>query len=723
MSPSRLPGCHLAALGLSLLLAGCLAGKGQTLTTPQRPPGADARGSRLPTGPAAPGPLLALPGRQLAFVALTSAADVAGRVALVAVNVPEFANSAAPYRVSAARPAGRAIITVGTLTDQFYTRNGAVVTATTDLEGVFTVPGGRPSSGPSVVSALLAGGHQLSAILPEGQASGTLDEATTMVTEMARWQLAPTAVATRPDVTDVASGTWTALAADSRELLGGDPDDLSLEAQAVASGTRIPALQRGAGHVLRNAYVAYFGSRATAAGSGISTPPQANSLSDLWLSVLGFRPLALTRVAGNGVRGFERSEGRPAAEVPLATPRDVVTDHLGNVWFSQLDNHLISVVPRYTTTGPLFGASEPFLAAGNIYNVAGVPGGVASVEAWEAQYVASGSNPPVASGTLIFGPDRLALERDGAGSHLFFTAPLAGRVMLVPNSSFTRYGTTWQAGRLHTVAGRGLAPADPTGWPAVNGQPATQGGLWAPTGLARDAQGNLWILDAGNGQPNTGELFVVRASDGLLFRVPLQQNGVRLHPDGARDLELSPSGTELYLADTRRHCIFKMPRPVNATIAAYDAVPPVPLEVERVLGKPGQAGFLDFTLPGLPVPAIEDLSAGVEEPSGDLTTDGGPVASASVKVLLDSPSAITFDGLGRLVVGDQGTGRIRLLHAGAVYTLAGGLATPYITGDARLAFLPGISGLCWSPTDGTILVTDEREAVVRRLHTQRGILE
>jgi sugar lactone lactonase YvrE len=264
---------------------------------------------------------------------------------------------------------------------------------------------------------------------------------------------------------------------------------------------------------------------------------------------------------------------------------------------------------------------------------------------------------------------------------------------------------------------------DPTGWPAVNGQQATQGGLWAPTGLARDAQGNLWILDAGNGQPSTGDLLVVRAVDGLLFRVPLQQNGVRLHPDGARDLVLSPDGTELFLADTARHCVFKATRPADATIAAYDTVPPVPLEVERVLGKPGQPGFLDFAAPGVRVPAIEEVGLGVAAPSGDLTSDGGAVVSGAVKVLLDSPSALTFDGRGRLFVGDTGTGRIRMVHAGAVYTLAGGFATRYVTGDARLCVLPGISGLCWSQADGTLLVTDEREAVVRRLHTQRGILE
>jgi DNA-binding beta-propeller fold protein YncE len=722
MSPSRPhPSGHLA-LALSLaLLGGCVAGRGHVGVTAV--PGGEKRGGPGPaflTAPAAMAPrtLLPVPGGSRAFVALSGGADFIGRVELARLAVPALGNSAAPFRLLTALPLARAIVTAGTLADDLYTRNGAVVTGTTGLDGAFSLPGGRPAAGPSVVSALLASGHQLSAIFPEGQASGTLDEATTLVTELARWQLAPDATALKPDVTDVASGTWTALVTATRELLGSSQDPLTLEVQDVAGAPRVPALQRGAGHVLRNAYVEHFGSRTTPSGTG-----QANTLSDRWLAVLGFRPLALTRVAGNGVRGYDLSEARPAVDVPLAGPRHVATDHLGNVWFTQFDNHLVSVVPRYAMTGPLLGANASTLAPGSIYNVVGVAGAIAGVVDWETQYVGAGGNPAVASGTPLYGPDRLVLERDGAGSHLYFTAPLTGRVMMVPHSTVSRFGATLQAGRLYTVAGRGLPPANTTGWPAVNGQLATQGGLWAPTGLARDAQGNVWLLDAGNGQPNTGELMVVRASDGRIFRVPLQQNGVRLHPDGARELVLSPAGTELYLADTARHCIFKVTRPADGTIAAYASVPPVPLEVERVLGKPGQPGFLDFTAPGATVPAIEDLSAGVAEPTGDLTTDGGPVASASVRVLLDSPTALTFDGLGRLLVGDTGTGRIRMLHAGAVYTLAGGLATRYVTGDARLAFLPGTSGLCWSPADGTVLVTDEREALVRRLHTQRGILE
>ncbi|MEB3327733.1 MAG: hypothetical protein VKQ33_00710 [Candidatus Sericytochromatia bacterium] len=721
MSPSRLHPFYSVAL---TLLTGCVAGRGQAgapwvaAGVPPgvtRPAGLGARPDRLPR------PLLPLPEGPRALVALTGGADLSGKVELVQLAAPALGNSAAPYGLLSSLPLGRAIVTVGTPAAELYTRAGAVITDTTALDGTFTLAGGLPPAGPCVVSALLAGGHQLSAIIPEGQVSGTLNEATTMVTELARWQLASSAVADQPDLTDVASGTWAALHAATRELLGDSQDPLRLEALTVAGTTRAPALQRGAGHVLRNAYVEHFGSRATSAGT--STPPQANTLSDRWLDVLGFRPLALTRVAGNGVRGYEMSEARPAVEVPLAGPRHVATDHLGNVWFTQFDNHLVSVVPRYAMTGPVLGANAPTLVPGHIYNVLGVAGAIAEVEAWETQYLAAGASPEVAGGTPLYAPDRLVLERDGPGSHLYLTAPLTGRVMMVPHSTITRFGATLQAGRLYTLAGRGLAPADPTGWPAVNGQLATEGGLWAPTGLARDAQGNVWLLDAGNGQPGTGDLLVVRASDGRIFRVPLQQNGTRLHPDGAQDLVLSPSGTELYLADTARHCIFKVTRPVDATIAAYATVPPVPLEVERVLGKPGQPGFLDFAATGGQVPAIEDVSDGVPEPSGDLTADGGAVASSAVRVLLDSPAALTFDGLGRLMVGDTGTGRIRLLHAGAVYTVAGGLATRYTTGDARLAFLPGISGLCWSPADGTVLVTDEREALVRRLHTQRGILE
>lgn len=729
-SPSRTKlrvGLTLAWAGLSL--AGCATGRGQTVSTGLPAVTVPAAvGSRARLTPPAPTRLLpSLPGRPRAFVAVSAGGNVAGEVKMEVIGTTSLQDNAAPYRL-AATPAGRALVTLGTLSEDLFTVSGSVVTATTDASGAFALTGARPTGRPYVVSAQLAGGHRLTAIAPSDAASVTVDEGTTCVTELARWQLREGPEAGRLDLTDVPAATWANLGTWSRTLLTDVTAPLVLPDTGTGGRVHIAALQRGAGHALRNAYVEHFGSRVTT-GPTTSTPPQANLLSDAWLGVLGFRPLALTRVAGNGIPGYDQSTNRPALDVPLSSPRDVAVDHLGNVWFTQGDSHLISIVPRFALPGGVFGAAGPLLA-NHIYTVLGVVNGPPDAISWEFDYVnLGGTEPPVGGGGApLFFPDRLALEPStGAGSHVYFTAPLTCRVMLVPDAAMTRYGRSMDAAKLYTVAGSGLPPADPTAipdWIATHGDPATQAGLWAPTGLVRDADNNLWILDAGF-DPGTGGLWVVRASDGLIFQVPLRQNGQPFTPDGAQDLVLSPSGAELYVADTARHWVFKLPRPSGTTISGFNATTarPAPVEIERVTGKAGRAGYVDLQVAGVDFPPLEDVSRGVLDPAGDLTADGGAVASTSVTALLDSPSAVAFDGQQRLIVADTGNGRLRLLNQGSIYTIAGGLDTRYVTGDARLAYMPGISGLFYSAFDGTLLLTDQREVVVRRLHTQRGILE
>jgi hypothetical protein len=193
--------------------------------------------------------------------------------------------------------------------------------------------------------------------------------------------------------------------------------NIALPVNTESDTPRIDALLTGSGHLLRNAYVEYFGARTTPSGQ-TSTPAAANTLSDAWQQALGFRPLALTRLAGNGSRGFDQSENRPAGEVSIASPVDVVTDAQGNVYFSQFDLNLISVVPRQTLTGPFLGSAAPSLTAGNIYAAVGFSDSFPDPLDWEDNYQ---EGAPLTGGGAIHGPFRLVPETDAtnpAQSHL-----------------------------------------------------------------------------------------------------------------------------------------------------------------------------------------------------------------------------------------------------------------------------------------------------------------
>lgn len=789
---TRRPHASIGLL-LALALAGCATGQGRnvapTAAQPKpaaqppakagaakpgaistlRPAGAQVRradalgAQQLAPVPARAGALQPPPAvANPAFAALGSTAtNVAGTVSFRKVEDPFFQDSAAAFRLQAALgPASHALVGVTTLDEDLYADGGNAVRGTTKADGTFALTKAAPAGKPFVVTAGFARGHRLAALAPAGATSVEVDEATTMVTELARWQLFPFAVADDADVTDLSAGTIGNLNARTRELLG----SVSLPSSGGAYPS-IDGLRLGAGHVLRNAYVEAFGGRVTAAGD--SAPAAANLLSDAWEAVLGFKPLALTRVAGNGIKGFNQSDGLNAGEAEITAPIDAVADHVGNVYFTQYDSHLVSMVPISGLAGPIYGEDEVNLNAGALHTVGGVVNGPKDPIAWEldAFRPVAGADPEggapmldpdpsAAQGFALYAPHKLVVERatvNAARSHLYFTQPYTGRVMLMPSEDVLHYerkdagaaftGQAYKANYLYCVAGRGLKlPWDDAGdpnsqlnWtPAADGEFATEAGLHFPTGLARDAAGDLWILDAGDGTPGTGDVLVVREADGKIFRVPLTRNGQPFHPDGALDLRLSPSGTEIYVADTERHWVFKFPKPNAAGFAAPG--PQAASEITRVVGKPdvapavptdprpGLAGFLDLAVTGVLYPDIHDVSDGVADPDGDLADDGGAVVATTVTALLNRPGSICFDAAGDLLVGDTGNGRIRLKKGGKVYTVAGGLDTRYITGDSRLAYMPAIGYLNLGPADGNVLVTDKKEAVVRRLHTSRGTL-
>jgi hypothetical protein len=766
-------------LALALAVAGCAPGTGRNVAptgaeakvspgkaTPKvssRPPAAVAAAAVRKADPLGPQQLAPVPVRAgalvpppvvayPAFVALSSPADLAGGVNFLSVSDAYFKDSAAALRLNALGPASHALVNVTTLGEDLYTNGGKVVTTTSKADGTFTLAKGIPTTKPFVVTAGFARGHRLAAIAPAGATSVEIDEATTMVTELARWQLFPFAVDDDRDVTDLTAGDLSSLVARTREILG----DVALPSTGGANPT-VEALRLGSGHVLRNAYVEAFGGQVTSTGGPTST---ANTLSDLWEQALGFKPLALTRTAGNGIKGFNQSDGRVATQAEIAAPIDAVTDHLGNVFFSQYDVHLVSMVPIFGVSGPIYGEDETTLGAGNLHTIAGVVNGPKDPVAWEldafrpiAEADPLGAVPMRPGGFPLYAPHKLAIERAGmtAASHVYFSQPYTGRIMLMPAADVEHFDhqgapNAYTEGNLYSVAGRGLLlpweDDDANGYhdanaanhwtPAADGEPATQAGLFFPTGFQRDTAGNLWILDAGDGSPGTGGVLVVNEADGLIFRVPLTRNGVPFTPDGALDLRLSPDESEIYVADTERHWVFKFPNPGAPPFTLL--APPPAQEITRVAGKPdvapadpandfwpGIAGFLDTSVADVLYPDIHDVSDGVDDPAGDLVGDGGAVARDAVTALLNRPGSICFDAVGDLLIGDTGNGRVRLKKDGKLYTIAGGLDTRYITGDSRLAYMPAIGYLNLT-AEGNVLLTDKKEAVVRKLHTVRGSL-
>ncbi len=159
----------------------------------------------------------------------------------------------------------------------------------------------------------------------------------------------------------------------------------------------------------------------------------------------------ITTAAGNGQSGFSGDSG-PATGASLASPNGVAVDRLGNLFIADTGNHRIRRVAA---------------ATGIITTVAG-----------NGQSDFSGDSGP-ATGASLASPSGVAVDTDGnlsiadTGNH---------RIRRVDAAS----------GAITTLAGgRGLGFGG-------DGGPATSASLASPSGVAVDADGNVFIADTSN---------------------------------------------------------------------------------------------------------------------------------------------------------------------------------------------------------------------------------
>ncbi len=208
----------------------------------------------------------------------------------------------------------------------------------------------------------------------------------------------------------------------------------------------------------------------------------------------------ITTFAGNGTRGYAGDHGPPAA-AELNHPNGVAVDTLGNVYIADSGNGRIRKVSNgaiatiaggasvsFGDNGPATSAAlnEPYGvavdASGNVYIadtnntvIRKVSGGVITTFAGNGRYGYSGDSGPAASAQLC-APMGVAVDT-------------AGNVYIADNNcSVIRKVSD---GIITTFAGNG------TRGYSLDSGPATSTALNSPVAVAVDASGNVYIADAG----------------------------------------------------------------------------------------------------------------------------------------------------------------------------------------------------------------------------------
>jgi uncharacterized protein (TIGR03437 family) len=302
--------------------------------------------------------------------------------------------------------------------------------------------------------------------------------------------------------------------------------------------------------------------------------------------------------------------------------------------------------------------------------------------------------------TTLAGNGAITYAGDGgpARNASFFTpvgvaVDTAGNVYIA-DSLNNRIRKVTPAGTISTVAGNG-SPGF-----SGDGGPATSAAIWAPSGVAVDSAGNLYIADLTNGR--------IRKVDagGTIRTVPGGDN--LFLPAG---IAVDSAGN-IYVAEVGNNRIRKLTTAgVISTVAGNG--------VKGFSGDGGPATAASLNLFGahdglavdnagnLYIPDIANNRVRKVDTSGLITTiagngiagfsgDGSPATTAG----LNNPSDITIDSSGNLYIADTTNNRVRKL------TVASGSASPAISANGIVngaSFQPGIVANSWVTILGSSL--------------------
>ncbi|MBO9539851.1 hypothetical protein J7643_04565 [bacterium] len=374
----------------------------------------------------------------------------------------------------------------------------------------------------------------------------------------------------------------------------------------------------------------------------------------------------------------------------------------------------ISVMPEGSTVGTLAGTGTPGFS----------PEGTAAAS---AQLNRPTDVAVDASGNVIFVEE---------GNH---------RVRMIPKVPGTYFGQAMLAGRVYTVAGTGAV-----GLAGDNG-PATSAQLNAPSGLALDASGNLYIADTNNNKirrVDSAGIITTSVGNGIAGGSADGMNAATAQIKGPTGVAVDASGN-LFVADTQNHLVCMVP----AAAGNYFGKTMTAQYLYKIAGT-GTMGFNGDGAYGtssqLNAPTalrVDDMGNLIIADTGNnrvrilaaaagnrftlslaafylYTITGGGASSAdfipAMSAKLESPAGIALDAAGNLLVADSLNHRIRkVVPGGQISTLAGGLAAGFGNGLLMNAKFNSPRGLVLTPS-GEVLIADRDNHRLRLLRAGMG---
>ncbi len=404
----------------------------------------------------------------------------------------------------------------------------------------------------------------------------------------------------------------------------------------------------------------------------------------------------ITTVAGNG--SFEFSgDGGAATTAGLSRPYGLALDIAGNLLIADLENARVRRVDAGT-------GKIATIARNGIQGFSGDGG--------------------AATAASLFRPDDVALD---AAGNLYIADSINCRIRKV----------TAQTGIITTIAGNGSVEL--TG----DGGAATGAGVRAPTGVAVDPRGNVYVVDfynnrirkvaienavittvagngaegfTGDGGPATaaqldGPSSVALDSDGSLYVADY----TRVHKVAARTgiiTTVAGKGAIGYEGDGGSATAAKLAGPLGLTIDTAGNLYIADTGNHRIRKVAAVTGIIST------VAGNGSTPDGVR---GGFSGDGGPATSAA----LYDPYGVTLDAEGNLYIADTLNNRIRKVSAqnGVIATVAGNGSEEF-SGDGGPATTAGLGGPSAVAVDsaGNLYIADQYNHRIRKVQAETGTI-
>jgi sugar lactone lactonase YvrE len=450
----------------------------------------------------------------------------------------------------------------------------------------------------------------------------------------------------------------------------------------------------------------------------------------------------ITTVAGTNWPSYF-GDGGPATSADLNKPQGVAVEAFGNLFFADQNNQRIRKVSAdgIITTVAGNGTTNYSGDGGTAISASlNYPVGVA-VDAFGNLFIADGNNHRIrevntdgiittvaGDGTTAFSGDGGVATNAGLGPS-GMTVDSAGNLFIADqyNNRIRKVDTD---GIITTVAGNGTRNF------SGDGSAATNASLFAPSGVAVDSSGNLFIADFGNNRIRevgaNGIITTVAGSGPYGGTAPVfsgdggpATNATLAVPNG---VALDSSGN-LFIADTGNGRIRKVSTNGIITTVAGNG---------SVLGYFGDGGpATNASLPNLASVAV-DASGNLfiadtynqrirkVNANGIITTfAGGGIGdgAAAINASLNYPHGVAVDASGNLFITDDLNNRIREVNANGIITTIAGDGTAAFSGDGSAATNATLDDPFDVALDasGNLFVADSGNSRLRELSTN-GII-